>query len=107
MTPGEFQLEAGVIQGEIDGTLSVLDGSLEFGVPVINVAYGNASEEWAKSYGVDERLVYDPGSALVQPLGIGTFTTLVMDAEGNVIHRDYPRNPGYADRVRAALETLQ
>jgi hypothetical protein len=82
-------------------------GELDFGVPVVNVAYGNASEEWAAEYGVDERLVFDSGQALVQPMGIGTFTTLVMDAEGTVVHRDYPRDRGYAKRVRAALQTLQ
>ncbi len=71
------------------------------------MAYGSASEDWARSYGVEERPVFDSGSVLVQPLGIGTFTTLVIDAEGRVVHRDYPRNRGYAERVRAALESLQ
>ncbi len=81
-------------------------GQLEFGVPVINVAYGSASTEWAAEYGVDERLVLDPGNVLINPLGIGTFTTLVLDADGRIVHRDYPRDSGYAGRVQAALQKL-
>ena len=50
--------------------------------PVVNVAYGRADPAWAERYGVGEQLVFDPGSALVRPLGIGTFTTLVIDAHG-------------------------
>ena len=84
------------------------EGELEFGVPVVNVsAFNPASQQWAADYGVDERLVHDRGAALVQPLGIGTFTTLVMDAEGKIVHRDYPRNAGYVQRVRDAVEGLQ
>lgn len=73
--------------------------------PVINVSYGVADPAWAASYGVGDNLVTDPGGAkVVKPLGIGTFTSLVVDPDGVIIHRDRPDRPGYADRMRAALE---
>jgi hypothetical protein len=49
-------------------------------VPVINVAYGEADPTWAARYGVRTNLVFDVGGAsVVRPLGIGTFTTLVLE----------------------------
>lgn len=71
--------------------------------PVMNVAYGSADPAWAKQYGLDHRLVFDAGSAVVGRLGIGTFTTLVLDANGNVRHMDHPQAEGYLDRVVAAV----
>ncbi len=72
--------------------------------PVVNVAFGSAKPEWAAEHGVAESLVFDTdGSAIVNLLGIGTFTTLVVDAEGGVHAKEYPQQAGYLDRVRAAV----
>jgi hypothetical protein len=80
------------------------DGALELGAPIVNVAYGEADPTWADRYGVGTNLVFDPGGAkVVTPLGIGTFTTLVVDPDGTVLLRDRPDRPGYAARVRRAL----
>ncbi len=74
------------------------------GVPTINVAYGQADPSWAAAHGVRHHLVYDAtGSAIVQPLGITSFTTLVLDEGGHVLHRDRPDSPGYVGRIRHAL----
>jgi hypothetical protein len=74
------------------------------GVPVINVAYGEADPAWAEEHAVSTNLVFDPGGAsVVRPLGISSFTTLVVDPDGSVVHVDRPDRPGYRERVRAAL----
>lgn len=83
-------------------------GGLGLHVPVLNVAYGEADQTWAHRYGVGGDLLFDGnGTAFVKPLGISSFTTLVIDAGGNVIHRDRPDRPGYRDRIRAAVGELQ
>ena len=80
------------------------EGGLNVEGPVINVAYGEADQAWARRYGVATNLVFDPaGAGVVKPLGIGTFTTLVVDPDGTIIHRDRPDRPGYAARVRSAM----
>ena len=80
------------------------EGGLGADVPVINVAYGEADLAWAQRYGVASTLVFDPGGEkLVKPAGISTFTTLVVDPDGTIVHRDRPDSPGYAARVRTAL----
>jgi len=77
-------------------------------IPIINVAYGSASLSFAEAYGLRSRLVFDRGgSAVVGPLGIGTFTTLIVDSAGNVRMRDRPDAPGFVDRVNAAFTILQ
>ncbi|MFZ9887710.1 MAG: TlpA family protein disulfide reductase [Myxococcota bacterium] len=76
------------------------------GVRVVNVAYGRATENFAREYGVDSQLAFDPGDQLVRPLGISTFTTLVVDTEGRIRFRSRPTEPGYADRLRGALDAL-
>jgi hypothetical protein len=82
-------------------------GGLRVGVPEINVAYGQADPAWAARYGVRRNLVYDRGgTVLVRPLGISTFTTLVVDENGVVLHRDRPDRPGYAERIRAIVGAL-
>lgn len=83
------------------------EGGLGAGLPVINVAYGEADLAWAQRYGVASTLVFDAGGEkVVKPLGISTFTTLVVDPDGTIVHRDRPDRPGYAARVRAALGVL-
>ena len=73
----------------------------------VNVAYGDVDIAWARRYGVDTNLVVDPdGAAIVKPLGIDSFTTLVIDADGNVVHTDRPDRAGYAQRVVDALKRL-
>ncbi len=80
------------------------EGGLGVDVPVINVAYGEADLAWAQRYGVASNLVYDLGGAqVVKPVGISTFTTLVVDPNGTIVHRDRPDHPGYVARVRTAL----
>lgn len=81
------------------------EGGLNVHAPIINVAYGEADQTWARRYGVATNLVFDPGGlSVVKPLGIGTFTTLVIEPDGTIIHRDRPDSPGYVERVRAAVQ---
>jgi len=80
------------------------EGGLGVSAPIINVAYGEADPTWARRYGVAHGLVFDPGGTqVVKPLGIGTFTSLVVEPDGSIIHRDRPDRPGYAARMRTAL----
>lgn len=73
------------------------------GLPQVNVAYGSSTPEFAARYRVDDNLVVDrDGSQAVKPFGIGSFTTLVLDKNGAVIHRDRPDHAGYVERVKAA-----
>jgi hypothetical protein len=86
--------------------MRVLDsaGGLRVRVPVVNVAYGEADVTWATRYGVSHNLVFDQGGAsVVKPLGIGSFTTLVVDTDGTILLRDRPDRAGYLARVRAAV----
>ncbi|MBX3193007.1 MAG: AgmX/PglI C-terminal domain-containing protein [Labilithrix sp.] len=79
-------------------------GGLGVTVPIINVSYGAADPVWAGRYRVRENLVFDHGGQnVVRPLGIGTFTTLVIDETGAILHRDRPDAPGYRDRIRTVL----
>lgn len=79
-------------------------GGLGLDALVVNVAYGKADPAWAARYGVRQNLVYDHGGAtIVKPLGISSFTTLVVDAKGFVVHTDRPDRPGYATRMASAL----
>jgi hypothetical protein len=43
----------------------------------------------------------------VTPLGIGSFTTLVVDGDGAVLAIDRPDRPGFAERITAALARLR
>lgn len=73
------------------------------GLPQVNVAYGSSTKEFAARYRVDDNLVVDrDGSLAVKPFGIGSFTTLVLDKDGAVIHRDRPDHAGYVERVKDA-----
>jgi hypothetical protein len=72
-------------------------------VVLYNVAYGRADTSWATNYLVDTQLVFDGGAAVVQPLGIGTFTTLVVDAAGGVTVIGSPVATDHKQRVLAAL----
>lgn len=82
----------------------VADEGLPSGVPVSNVAYMRASEDYVRRYRVAEGLVIDDGTNVVRPLGISRFTTLVVAADGTICHRDDPAAQGYVERLRAALE---
>ncbi|MBI1949050.1 MAG: hypothetical protein HYS27_25400 [Deltaproteobacteria bacterium] len=75
-----------------------------FRVPTFNVAYGNADPSWARSYGVDTNLGFDDGSHLVRPLGIGTFTTFVVDTRGTAVRVGSPAEEGYASRLQDAVD---
>lgn len=80
------------------------EGGLGVDVPIYNVAYGEADPTWAMRYGVRTNLVYDAGGlSVVRPLGISTFTTLVVDKNGAILLRDRPDRPGYRARIRAAV----
>lgn len=82
-------------------------GGLNLPVEEINVAYGSADEAWARAHGVGRNLVLDHGGrAVVRPAGISSFTTLVVDTRGDVVHRDRPDKVGYAVRVEEALRRL-
>lgn len=74
-----------------------------FSVPTFNVAYGSADPSWAKSYGVATNLAFDDGSHLVRPLGIGTFTTFVIDERGAAVRVGSPAEEGYSSRLRDAV----
>lgn len=77
-----------------------------FGATVFNVsAFNQADPAFAAEHGIDQHLITDPGESFVRPLNIGTFTTVVLDAQGNVRHTDYPQVDGYLDRVRTAVTT--
>lgn len=71
--------------------------------PIVNVAYQRGDQDWANRYGVGDGLVIDRGSAIVMPLRITTFTTLVVDREGKVVLTDYIDRPGFLERVEDAL----
>lgn len=75
--------------------------------PIINIAYGKADTAWARQWRTDDRLVFDSGSHVVRPLGIDSFTTLVVNADGNIVFRDRPDGPGFAQRMRGALNALR
>jgi hypothetical protein len=82
-------------------------GRVPAGVHIINVAYGQASPSFAAAYGLSEHLLFDRGgSAVVNPLGIGTFTTLVVDAEGRIRMRDRPDSVGFVERLQGAFAVL-
>lgn len=79
-------------------------GGLGVDVPEVNVSYGSASPDWAADFGVRRNLVHDLGGArVVKPLGISSFTTLVLDRTGAVVHSDRPDRAGYVARVQAAV----
>lgn len=79
-------------------------GLAELGVEVWNVAWGPYDTSFVRAHCVDENVVVDlTGSQLVEPLGIKTFTTLVLDSKGNVVLRDRPDAAGYLDRLRLAV----
>jgi hypothetical protein len=82
-------------------------GGLHLPVPVVNVAFGKADPAWAAAWGVRERLVFDPdGSLVFTPLGVGSFTTYVIDAAGKVRYTDRPERTGYAQRMERVIAEL-
>jgi hypothetical protein len=83
------------------------DAGVFEGMPEVNVAFGKASPAFARRYGVDENLVFDAGKHVVRPLGIGTFTTLVLAPNGRVVLVARPQKEGYAEKVRAAWAVLR
>jgi hypothetical protein len=81
----------------------VREANALYGVPQVNVAYGHSTPEFAARYRVDENLIVDvDGAQVVKPFGIGSFTTLVLDKSGAIIHRDRPDHAGYVERVKEA-----
>jgi hypothetical protein len=72
---------------------------------VINVSFGDADPTWAGRYNVRTNLVYDRGgNSVVRPLGISSFTTLVVDENGQILHRDRPDRVGFQERMSAFCE---
>ncbi len=76
-------------------------------VDVVNVAYGQADPNWAHEYGVDLNLAFDPGDQIVQPLGIGTFTTFVIDGQGRVVFRGRAVEPAFVERIAAVIDAME
>lgn len=73
------------------------------GIPQVNVAYGRSTPAFRAKYRVDQNLIEDEdGSQVVNAYGIGSFTTLVIDAKGELLLKDRPDRDGYLDRVREA-----
>ena len=73
------------------------------GMKQVNVAYGVSTPAFRAKYRVDTNVIEDiDGSQVVQRYGISSFTTLVLDGQGNVLLSDRPDRPGYVERVRAA-----
>ena len=77
------------------------------GARVYNVAYGSADPGWAAKYGVDGNLAFDEGKNIVQPLGIGTFTTLVVDEQGGVRSQGSPVAADFQGRVLSVWREMQ
>lgn len=74
-------------------------GRVPRGLAVHNVAYGDATRDYAARYRVAEGLAIDRGGVYVQPLGIHTFTTLLVDEAGRVVDRLDPTDARCADRL--------
>lgn len=75
------------------------------GMTQVNVAYGMSTPAFRAKYHVDENLIEDgDGSKVVARYGIGSFTTLVIDARGALLLSDRPDRDGYVERVRAAWQ---
>lgn len=67
---------------------------------VVNVAYGQAAPDWAATYGVRTNLVFDHGGrSVVQPLGIHSFTTFVVNPDGKIVLQDRPDSPTYNEKL--------
>jgi hypothetical protein len=82
-------------------------GGLRLKVPIVNVAQGKADPAWAATWGVRERLVFDPdGAAVFAPLAVGGFTTYVVDASGKVRYTDRPDRVGYAQRLERVVAEI-
>lgn len=73
---------------------------------VLNVAYGSeqpTTADFAARYDVDDNLRYDvDGSLIVRRTGIGTFTTFVIDAAGEIVWRGRAVDDGFAAGLRDA-----
>jgi hypothetical protein len=77
----------------------VAAGRIPRGLAVHNVAYGDATRDYAARYHVEAGLAADRGGVYVQPLGIHTFTTLLVDEAGRVTDRLDPTDARFVDRV--------
>jgi hypothetical protein len=87
-----------------DGWKALRDARKLPDVPIVNVAYGSADGAWADAHGVGDCVVFDRGGArVVRPLGISSFTTLVVDARGEARVVGRPESPGYLARLEGAL----
>ncbi len=76
-------------------------GELPRGLPVYNVAYGKFTSRFVRSYRVGAGVRSDPGGEIVRPLGITTFTTLLVGPNGEVMGRLKPTDGDYVARIRA------
>lgn len=72
-------------------------------LPIVNVAFGRADPAWASQHRVDQTLAFDAGDRLVRPLGISRFTTLLVDASGEVLFVGDPKEPAFLEQLHAAV----
>lgn len=79
---------------------------LDLSIPVVNVAYARATPSWLKQYKLDDNVWIDRGQVAVNPHGIRTFTTLVIDAEGRIMLRILPTQKNYVQRVNDAVASV-
>ncbi len=81
------------------------NGQLPSGAPIYNVVYGSQTatlNDFAARYGVADNISFDAGDRYVQPLGIGTFTTLVLDSRGQILAQIRPTDADFVRQLSAA-----
>ncbi|MEW5848239.1 MAG: hypothetical protein AB2A00_05465 [Myxococcota bacterium] len=76
-------------------------------IPVVNVALGTVSLEWAREWKLEENLVVDvSGTTVFLPAEVQGFETLLVDETGVIRLRERPDAPGAVDRIRGAMAVL-
>lgn len=76
-------------------------------IPHVNISYGSElNMKFAKEYGLDEKIAADIGRHIVNPLGIHSFTSFLIDQQGRIRWKARPDQPDYRARLQGALELL-